>query len=418
MKQILSNKLFMSLTLSDLISNFGDSLYYLVMMRYVLDIPQTTLAMSIIYLSEMIPLMTAIFTGDLADRTSNKISAILKTQLLRVGLYLGVAYLMSFEAALYLVLGFSLINLISDLAGQYESSLFIPVSLRVLNNEERESAMGFKQALLQAGQVIFLSSGSIFLLYFSYRQIALINSMTFLLSFLILWRITPQIKRLFIDRPLETDQKESGQDSLNFLKRLKLAYLQFRDLPHMMNILIIVALLNGVLAALNNLLVLSIDQVAGFVIGSATQTIALFPIVLLIGQLIGSLLAMSIFKHLGLYQELFLGALAGVFIYLSLWLGNVYAFFATIFFLALVSGAIGPKFNAYLMNHLPEERISLTMSSIGTLITSGVVIIGGVTVILMNFLSLKLLVVGLFVSMLCLTLYVIYQMIQRRKDLI
>ena len=418
MKQILSNKLFMSLTLSDLISNFGDSLYYLVMMRYVLDIPQTTLAMSIIYLSEMIPLMTAIFTGELADRTSNKISAILKTQLLRVGLYLGVAYLMSFEAALYLVLGFSLINLISDLAGQYESSLFIPVSLRVLNNEERESAMGFKQALLQAGQVIFLSSGSIFLLYFSYRQIALINSMTFLLSFLILWRITPQIKRLFIDRPLETDQKESDQDSLNFLKRLKLAYLQFRDLPHMMNILIIVALLNGVLAALNNLLVLSIDQVAGFVIGSATQTIALFPIVLLIGQLIGSLLAMSILKHLGLYQELFLGTLAGVFIYLSLWLGNVYAFFATIFFLALVSGAIGPKFNAYLMNHLPEERISLTMSSIGTLITSGVVIIGGVTVILMNFLSLKLLVVSLFVSMLSLSLYVIYQMIQRRKDLI
>ena len=289
MKQILSNKLFMSLTLSDLISNFGDSLYYLVMMRYVLDIPQTTLAMSIIYLSEMIPLMTAIFTGDLADRTSNKISAILKTQLLRVGLYLGVAYLMSFEAALYLVLGFSLINLISDLAGQYESSLFIPVSLRVLNNEERESAMGFKQALLQAGQVIFLSSGSIFLLYFSYRQIALINSMTFLLSFLIVWRITPQIKRLFIDRPLETDQKESDQDSLNFIKRLKLAYLQFRDLPHMMNILIIVALLNGVLAALNNLLVLSIDQVPGFVIGSATQTIALFPIILLIGQLIGSL---------------------------------------------------------------------------------------------------------------------------------
>ena len=70
------------------------------------------------------------------------------------------------------------------------------------------------------------------------------------------------------------------------------------------------------------------------------------------------------------------------------------------------------------MNHLPEERISLTMSSIGTLITSGVVIIGGVTVILMNFLSLKLLVVSLFVSMLSLSLYVIYQMIQRRKDLI
>ena len=89
MRQLFSNKLFMALTLSDLISNFGDSLFYLVMMRYVLDIPQTTLVMSIITLTEMVPMITNMVSGDRADQTDNKLGAILLTQFLRVILYLG-----------------------------------------------------------------------------------------------------------------------------------------------------------------------------------------------------------------------------------------------------------------------------------------------------------------------------------------
>lgn len=44
MKNLLKNKLFLTLFASDLLSNFGDVLYYLALMSYVLQLPDARLA--------------------------------------------------------------------------------------------------------------------------------------------------------------------------------------------------------------------------------------------------------------------------------------------------------------------------------------------------------------------------------------
>lgn len=50
MKKIIRNKLFLFSYLADVISNFGDTLYYLALMNYVLFLPDTKFALAMMRL--------------------------------------------------------------------------------------------------------------------------------------------------------------------------------------------------------------------------------------------------------------------------------------------------------------------------------------------------------------------------------
>lgn len=55
MKSILKNKLFLATFAADMLSNFGDVLYYLALMNYVLLLPEAKFAISLVTLSESLP---------------------------------------------------------------------------------------------------------------------------------------------------------------------------------------------------------------------------------------------------------------------------------------------------------------------------------------------------------------------------
>ena len=48
MRKILKNKLYLKVLVSDLISNFGDTLYFIALMTYVTEIKESNLAISIV----------------------------------------------------------------------------------------------------------------------------------------------------------------------------------------------------------------------------------------------------------------------------------------------------------------------------------------------------------------------------------
>lgn len=147
MKRLIHNKLFLSSFVADLISNFGDTLYYLALMNYVLLLPDTKFALAMITASETLPILAGLFIGIWADKTKNKLDTILATLVVRVGLYAFVGFLMGFAPALWVVAVVCVINFLSDLAGQYENGLYMPVSLRVVAAEDRETAMAFKMTV-------------------------------------------------------------------------------------------------------------------------------------------------------------------------------------------------------------------------------------------------------------------------------
>ncbi|MGU7931067.1 MFS transporter, partial [Streptococcus suis] len=110
MKKILNNKLFLSSYLADVISNFGDTLYYLALMNYVLFLPDTKFALAMITVSETLPILSGLFMGIWADRTKNKLDTILATLVIRFVLYALVGLLMGFTPALWIVAVVCVIN--------------------------------------------------------------------------------------------------------------------------------------------------------------------------------------------------------------------------------------------------------------------------------------------------------------------
>ena len=63
MRKILKNKLYLKVLVSDLISNFGDTLYFIALMTYVTEIKESNLAISIVNISETLPILFTIFFG-------------------------------------------------------------------------------------------------------------------------------------------------------------------------------------------------------------------------------------------------------------------------------------------------------------------------------------------------------------------
>ncbi|EFG6489639.1 MFS transporter, partial [Escherichia coli] len=145
MKKLLTNKLFMAVFASNMLSSFGDVMYYLALMAYVLQLPDAKLGISIVGLSEALPYLTGFIMGYWADKTVHKVKTIIQTLLFRVGLYVIVGIVIGFQPSLWVVVVVAFINVLSDLAGQYEDGLYTPLSLRIVSNEDRADSFAFRQ---------------------------------------------------------------------------------------------------------------------------------------------------------------------------------------------------------------------------------------------------------------------------------
>ena len=67
MKKILKNATYLWVLTADMLSNFGDVVYYLALMNYVLLVPNSRLALAIVTFSEIYHSFMGLFTGYLAD---------------------------------------------------------------------------------------------------------------------------------------------------------------------------------------------------------------------------------------------------------------------------------------------------------------------------------------------------------------
>lgn len=101
------------------------------------------------------------------------------------------------------------INFTSILAGQYENALYTPISLRVVANEDREETMGFRQSVSSVLTIVFQSSGAILITMMSFQQLAFVNMVTFLISFLIIFTLRPRINTLLEKNPIKQEEQSS-----------------------------------------------------------------------------------------------------------------------------------------------------------------------------------------------------------------
>ncbi|HEM4029522.1 TPA: MFS transporter [Streptococcus suis] len=373
MKKLIHNKLFLSSFVADLISNFGDTLYYLALMNYVLLLPDTKFALAMITASETLPILAGLFIGIWADKTKNKLDTILATLLVRVGLYALVGLLMGFAPALWIVAVVCVINFLSDLAGQYENGLYLPVSLRVVAAEDRETAMAFKMTVKSLLQIAFQASGAILIGFMSYQQLAFFNAGTFLVSLAIMATLRPAFAKLLKENPIqEVEQTETGIIK-GMRNSLKESYQAVQNIPVLKASIVTIASLNAIFTALSPLVILNMKEFSDFMIVNAGTTVALISIIFSVGSIIGSSLGMALFKNVSLINLLKFSTLMPVLIFAGFFLHNIYVVLTVIFVTAMTLGVFNPKMSALVMNELPEDKLATVGGGIDTFCQIGMV---------------------------------------------
>lgn len=400
MKKLLKNKIFMVSFASDMLSNFGDVMYYLALMAYVLQLPDSKLAIALVSISETLPILTGFVMGYFADRTVDKVNTIIRTLVFRVVLYSIVGLVMGFDPGLWIVLVASVMNFLSDIAGQYENGLYTPLSLRIVSDEERSDSFAFRQAVSSILYIGFQSIGALLVSIMSYRALAFLNAATFAVSALIMLAIKPGIQKLLVERPIHVDEK-SGQESLvqDMWQSVKVAIQECMKIPEIRKSLVITPLLNGVFSVMSIIIAVIISQDPSFVIINPVTTLAFLTTGSLVGGIIGSVLAMNLLKGLDIIKALRLATIFVPIFFACLYFHNIYGVFLINFLVMILAGGLNPKFNALIMNSLPEEKLAMIGGGIGTYFQLGtmflrLVVSGLILILPVDMLSVVFLVGG------------------------
>ncbi|HEM5926919.1 TPA: MFS transporter [Streptococcus suis] len=389
MKKLVNNKLFLSSFVADLISNFGDTLYYLALMNYVLFLPDTKFALAMITASETLPILAGLFIGIWADKTKSKLDTILATLVVRVGLYAFVGFLMGSAPALWVVAVVCVINFLSDLAGQYENGLYMPVSLRVVAAEDRETAMAFKMTVKSLLQIAFQASGAILIGFMSYQNLAFFNAGTFLVSLAIMVGLRPAFAKLLKENPIqEAEQAETEAGIIKGMRNsLKESYQAVQNIPVLKASIVTIASLNAIFTALSPLVILNMKEFSDFVIVNAGTTVALISIFFSVGSILGSSIGMALFKNVSLINLLKFSTLMPVLIFSGFFLHNIYVVLAVIFVTAVTLGIFNPKMSALVMNELPEDKLATVGGGIDTFCQIGMVVGQALVALMVTILS-------------------------------
>ena len=373
MRKILKNQLYLKVLLSDLISNLGDTLYFIALMTYVTELKDSNLAVSIINLSETIPILFTVFFGIIADRTMNKVETIIKTLWIRVGLYLLVAMVMNFKASIMVVILASMVNLVSDTLGQFENGLFYPISNRIVEKSEREEAMAFRQTVTSTMNIVNQSLGAFLITILSFFYLALINSLTFAISLFIM---------LVIKHQIDYDDQTSSSTSSTFhfkvlfseiMSNLKLSIKHLFSISHMKAALLVIPILNGSLAVLTPLVVVNLSKGSALTVMNTTTTISLLGISTVAGGILGGafILISKRFKSLSIGALLKMNLMTVLLSFIAFYYQNIYFMLFASFLSSVFVSALNPKMGAIIFNHIDETKLATIFGGMVTYFQMG-----------------------------------------------
>lgn len=378
MKKIINNKLYLKVLVSDLISNFGDTLYFIALMTYVTEIKDSNLAISIVNISETIPILFTIFFGIIADRTLNKVEMIIKTLWMRVILYLLVAMVMNFKASIMVVIFASVVNLISDTLGQFENGLFYPISNRIVKKSDREETMAFRQTVTASMNIVNQSLGAFLITILSFVHLSLINSLTFATSLLIMLFIRKQINNYYEekDSSVEVSPFDFKSTFSDIISNLKLSVNHLFSISNMKTALLVIPILNGSLAIITPLVVVDLSQGDALTIINSATTISFLGISTVSGGILGGALILlsQKFKQLSIDTLLRMNLMTVLLSFVAFYYQNIYLILLTSFLSSIFVSALNPKMGAIIFNNIEETKLATIFGGMVTYFQIGDVI--------------------------------------------
>ena len=198
------NKIFRQLSLANVLSIAGDSLFYLALVTYASQLKQYSLIISIIALLETLPNLLESLSGYFSDQTKYRFQWLIVSGFIRGILYcfVGILFASSWQAWLIICVTIS-INFVSDCFGTFSNSLRIPIIRRICTNDELEEALGLTNSFGQIIRFIAQFLGAALLALVSYSGLAYLNAISFFLVSVIF---------LFIQKSMDTSSVATNEE--------------------------------------------------------------------------------------------------------------------------------------------------------------------------------------------------------------
>ncbi|MBP2623927.1 hypothetical protein [Streptococcus oricebi] len=357
-----TNKDFRQLTINQWISTVGDTIFYLAFINHVSSAPFAPLAIFLISLSETAPQILQIFTGVIADFQSRRIFKYSLLTLVKFLLYFLVALLLAgTDFSISSVLIICLINLVSDTLGFFSGAMLTPIYIKIIR-ADMASAMGFRQATLNLVRTLSNLAGGLALGFISIELLALINALTFLLSFLGILLIR---KNLVSYEDRITIQAKPATIK-NFWKHLIDSSKKLLQFHRVMKLFVILSISQAVLSVTTPIVTLLLIK-QPFLGLKTGQALALMTTLELLGLIAGNLFSGNLFKNISSKASLYAGQLMEGLLLIGFFSNNFPLITFAVFGDALVTGITSPRLQAAVFGLIPEEDMGVVQSAVGTI---------------------------------------------------
>lgn len=357
------NKLYRTLAISAFFNKFGASMYNLVFIAFAANMETNKVAVGIANIVVLVPVLFTLLIGIKADETTQKAKWLIHLGFVQAILFLFVALLTSSTtwAAFSIV---CLINVISDVISDYRGGLELPIFQHNVKQEELMEAHSFNQFISYicniCGQgfgvwILSISDDNFFI-------IALINSVTFLLSTVILLK-----QKDLLTHPTVQFEKQS------LIKKIYGTYYGLKEVFQQsetsnFNLMLIAILLINALgsgfSSIYNIYFLE-KPLWGL---SFSQSIFMIQVITVVFSILGTLTPKDYFSKQSLSTIIFLdaGIISAIAINDALE-GTQIISMLGLAFLFYLGGKINPKLNSMLMSLLPSDMLARSGSFLSLL---------------------------------------------------
>ncbi len=386
------NKLFVKTTLADLVSNFGDIVYAIALLNYIVLIPEKELAISIISIVTPLSSLIGFVTGYYADRANQRVRNILITLFLRTGLYIVLAFAMGQSPALWIVLLAIVINFVSDISGDYENGMYLKIRKNIIPDEDREAYTAVTASLFSSLGIVFKALGAVLIAVMTYQSLAFLNAFTFLFSAIVLVSIKSAILESISEKndkkraESEESSPQESDDEISIGKKqfsIKEIYLEqkasFKYLFSTFELkLCAIAwqIQNMLFAMLNSIIVLMLANGDSVLILSVAFTIASLQIAYAIGALTGSYLNIKFFKNVKLTTFLKFDGIFFVVQFIALYYRMIYIVLICAFFIEISTISTNSKMDSFVMNNYDEDKLGSIYGGIESYFCIGGIVSG------------------------------------------
>lgn len=363
MNIFLTNKNYRRFSIASFLSSAGDILFYLAFMTYASKLKNYSLALSLIAISESSPKLFTIFGGYFADKTRHKFKNIFLSAIIRCVLYGIVGLLFISNVNQWsLVIIVVIINLISDTFGAYSSGLVSPLVVDLVGKDHFGEAEGFTNGVNEVINIAAQFIGSALLLIMSYSSLAFLNAISFLLAGILFASVGLRQKSI-------ESLKSHEINTQSFLVTMKTSFKQVKKQAGLLEVVLIVAVLNGLLSSTGSLIPIMIAaHKTAMVISRYSFTIALMGVVVACGAALGSMFGTQLFKKFTIFSMTILATLIALMTTFAIFATSIYLVLGLYFLLALTASATSIKLTQWLVTSVEHKILASTVGLLNTIL--------------------------------------------------